>query len=186
MSRIGRKPVAIPTGVTVSLVSGQIVVKGPKGVLTVDSLPEVTVHIADGAVTVTRKDDSDGARARHGLIRVLIANAVTGVTQGYEKQLEIIGVGYRAKLVGELLVLNLGYSHPVHFAIPVGIEIIQDEKNKNILTVRGISKQLVGQTAAAIRGLRPPEPYKGKGIRYVGEVVRRKPGKAAVAKAVAA
>lgn len=185
MSRIGRKPVALPTGVTVEVKAGHVGVKGPKGDLTIALLPEVNVAIDGSTVTITRKDDSDSARARHGLIRVLIANAVSGVTKGYEKQLEIIGVGYKAQLKGKILLLNLGHSHPINFAIPEGIEIAQDEKNKNILMIRGIDKQLVGQTAADIRSLRPPEPYKGKGIRYVGEAVRRKAGKAAVAKAAA-
>ncbi len=183
MSRIGRKPVALPSGVTVEVKSGVVHVKGGKGELTYTLLPEVTVAIEGSEVKIVRKDDSAAARARHGLTRALIANMVKGVADGYEKQLEIIGVGYKTALKGKTLQLSLGYSHPIDFAIPVGIEIAQDEKNKNILKIRGVDKQLVGQVAAVIRGLRPPEPYKGKGIRYSDEHVRRKVGKAATAKA---
>lgn len=183
MSRIGVKPVALPSGVSVELKGSVIHVKGPKGALTVTLLPEVSLHIEGSEVKVMRKDDSDNAKARHGLIRVLIANAAIGVSQGYEKKLEIIGVGYKALIKGKTLALNLGHSHPIDRPIPAGIELAQDEKNKNILIIRGIDKQLVGQFAAEIRDLRPPEPYKGKGVRYLNELVRRKPGKAAVAKA---
>jgi large subunit ribosomal protein L6 len=172
--------------VTCEVSQGIIKVKGSKGELSTKLLPEVDVSIDGATVTVTRKDDSDNAKARHGLIRVLIANMAQGVSQGYEKKLEIIGVGYKAQLKGKDLVLNLGHSHPITFKIPAGIEIAQDEKNKNMLTVKGIDKQLVGQTASDIRSLRPPEPYKGKGVRYTTEHVRRKPGKAAVTKAGAA
>lgn len=183
MSRIGRKPVAIPSGVTVEVKSGVVHVKGPKGDLNYALLPEVTVTMEGTNVIVARKDDSDNAKARHGLTRALIANMVRGVSEGYEKQLEIIGVGYKTALKGKSLQLSLGYSHPIDFPIPAGIEIAQDEKNKSILKIRGSDRQLVGQVAAHIRGLRPPEPYKGKGIRYSDEVVRRKVGKAAAAKA---
>ncbi|MDD4319135.1 MAG: 50S ribosomal protein L6 [Candidatus Peribacteraceae bacterium] len=179
MSRIGIKPVLLPSGVTAEIKGSDVHLKGSKGELTVKILPEVSVGIDGSVVTVTRKDDSDDARARHGLIRVLIANAALGVSTGYEKKLEIIGVGYKAQIKGKALVLNLGHSHPVNMAIPQGIEVGQDEKNKNILIIRGIDKQLVGQFAAEIRELRMPEPYKGKGVRYFGEQVRRKPGKAA-------
>jgi large subunit ribosomal protein L6 len=160
-------------------------VKGPKGELQVLVLPEVTVTVDGSTVKVARKDDSKVSRERHGLIRMLIQNSALGVSQGYEKKLEIIGVGFKAQIKGKALVLNLGHSHPINFAIPQGIEMAQDEKNKNILMIRGIDKQLVGQVAAEIRELRPPEPYKGKGVRYMNEHVRRKPGKAAVAKASA-
>ena len=183
MSRIGRKPVALPSGVEATLKGTVVTVKGPKGELTYSILQEVTVAIDGQTVTVTRKDDSDKSRARHGLTRMLIHNMAIGVSAGYEKKLEIIGVGYKAQLKGKVLVLNLGHSHPINFAIPAGVEIAQDEKNKNIIMIRGMSKELVGQVAADIRTLRPPEPYKGKGVRYVGEHVRRKAGKAAVAKA---
>lgn len=182
MSRIGRKPVALPSGITVDVTSGVVHVKGGKGELSYVLLPEVTVTVEDKQIVVARKDDSDISRARHGLTRALIANMVKGVADGYAKQLEIIGVGYKAALKGKTLQLHLGHSHPIDFAIPAGIEILQDEKNKNLLTIRGIDKQLVGQAAAVIRGLRPPEPYKGKGIRYPDEIVRRKVGKAAAAK----
>ncbi len=183
MSRIGKKLIGLPSGVTVEVKGSAVHVNGPKGSLTCAMLPEVTVEIADGAVKVGRKEDSPEARARHGLIRSLIANMVHGVSEGYEKKLEIIGVGYKAQPKGKVLSLSLGFSHPVEFSVPEGIEIGQDEKNKAILIIKGIDKQLVGQVAANIRGYRPPEPYKGKGIRYIDEHVRRKPGKAAAAKA---
>lgn len=179
MSRIGSKSVAIPSGVTVELRGNTVVVKGSKGELTYDLLPEVKVQIEGSAVTVTRAEETDDARARHGLTRQLINNMVIGVSTGFEKKLEIIGVGYKAQVNGRVLVLSLGFSHPVNFPIPQGIDITQDEKNKNIVTIRGIDKQLVGQVASDIRSYRPPEPYKGKGIRYTDEHVRRKPGKSA-------
>lgn len=182
MSRIGKKPVAFPASVTVEVSGSAVKVRGPKGELSLELLPEVSVTVEQGRVVVHSKDDAVRSRERHGLMRQLIANMVIGVSEGFEKSLEIIGVGYKAQLKGQTIVLNLGHSHPVNFSIPDGIEIAQGEKNKNILFIRGISKQLVGQVAAEIRSLRPPEPYKGKGVRYVGEEVRRKPGKAAVAK----
>jgi len=186
MSRIGRKPVALPGGVSATLSGRTVKVKGPKGELDYAFLLEVSVTIDGSTVTVARIDDSANAKARHGLTRQLIANMAVGVSQGYSKKLEIIGVGYKAQVKGKTLVLNLGHSHPIDFAIPEGIAIAQDEKNKNFLTISGCDKQLVGQTAAVIRGLRPPEPYKGKGIRYSDEFVRRKPGKAAVKAGAAA
>lgn len=173
---------AIPSGVTVEVTGNTIVVKGPKGELSYEHLPEVTVKVEEDQVVVERRGDGDEHRARHGLTRQLVANMVCGVNQGYEKRLEIIGVGYKAQAKGRVLTLNLGFSHPIDFAVPDGIEVSQDEQNKNILIVRGIDKQLVGQVASDIRGYRPPEPYKGKGIRYIDEYVRRKPGKAVVAK----
>lgn len=184
MSRIGRKPVAIPSGVTVEVSGATVKVKGPKGELSYSHLPEVTVKVEGEAVIVERKDDTAESKARHGLTRQLINNMVVGVSEGYEKQLEIIGVGYKAQAKGKMLTLNLGHSHPIDYPVPEGIEITQDEKNKNILIIRGINKELVGQVAADIRSFRPPEPYKGKGVRYIDEEVRRKPGKAAAAKAV--
>ncbi len=183
MSRIGNKLVAIPSGVTVELKGSVVSVKGSKGELTYTLLPEVNVTIEGSDVKVGRINDSKDARARHGLTRALIANMVKGVSEGYSKQIEIIGVGYKAALKSKtLLQLNLGYSHPIDFTIPANVEIVQDEKNKNILRITGADKQLVGQVAAQIRELRPPEPYKGKGIRYSDEIVRRKVGKAATAK----
>ena len=185
MSRIGSKTIAIPSGVTVEVKESVVHVKGAKATLVYQLLPEVTIEVNGSELKVVRKNDSDESRARHGLTRSLLANMVAGVASGHEKKLEIIGVGYRAQLKGKNLGLTLGFSHPIEFPIPEGIEILQDEKNKAILTIRGADKHLVGQVAADIRSLRPPEPYKGKGIRYVDEQVRRKPGKAAVAKAAA-
>ena len=182
MSRIGRKPVAIPSGVTVEVKSGVVHVKGPKGELSYTLLPQVTVTVEGNDVIVARQSETKEIRARHGLTRALVANMAKGVSEGYQKELEIIGVGYKAALKGKILQLQLGYSHPIDYEIPKDIEIVQDEKNKNILRVRGADKQLVGQVAAQIRELRPPEPYKGKGIRYTDETVRRKVGKAAAAK----
>ena len=183
MSRIGKKAVGIPSGVTVEVKGGQILVSGAKGKLTLDLQPGIAVEVRDGSAYVSRTGDLAQDRARHGLIRSLLANMVKGVAEGYEKQLEIIGVGYKAQPKGKMLALQLGFSHPVDFPLPEGIEVAQDEKNKALITIKGIDKQLVGQVAANIRSYRPPEPYKGKGIRYVGEHVRRKPGKAAAAKA---
>jgi large subunit ribosomal protein L6 len=174
--------VALPSGVTAEVKNGRIVVKGPKGELSFGLLPEVAVAIDAGVAKVTRKDDSDAARARHGLTRVIIRNMTVGVSQGFEEKLEIIGVGYKAQIKGKSVLFNLGHSHPINFPFPQGIEMAQDEKNKNILIIRGIDKQLVGQVAAQIKELRAPEPYKGKGIRYLGEQIRRKPGKAAATK----
>ena len=183
MSRIGRKPVAIPSGVTVTVNGQKLTVKGSKGELNYQLLPEVTVKVEGDEAIVERVLDTDQARARHGLTRALVANMVKGVADGFSKQLELIGVGYKAAIKGKILQLQLGFSHPVDFQIPEGVEITQDEKNKNLLTIKGIDKQLVGQVSSDLRALRPPEPYKGKGIRYVDEVVRRKVGKAATAKA---
>lgn len=189
MSRIGRKVVALPNGVIVEVQSVadpqqgvMVLVKGAKGELRYTALPGITVVVEGNSVRVSRTSDSDKTRAAHGLARAIVANMVKGVAEGYSKQLEIIGVGFKAQIKGKTLQLQLGFSHPVDYAIPAGIEILQDEKNKNFITVKGIDKQLVGQTAAQIRELRPPEPYKGKGIRYVGEAVRRKVGKTAAAK----
>ena len=179
MSRIGKKPVALPGGVTVEVNGNNIVVKGPKGELSYAHLPEVSVTVEDNQVVVTRADDSIDARARHGLTRQLINNMVIGVSEGYEKKLEIIGVGYKAQAKGKTVTLNLGHSHAIDYAAPEGIDIAQDEKNKQILIIKGINKEDVGQAAADIRSFRPPEPYKGKGVRYVGEHVIRKAGKAA-------
>lgn len=176
MSRIGKKPVPVPSGVTVSIDSQSVVVKGPKGELSRMLPDEVNIAKDDEQIVVTRQDDSRSARARHGLSRTLIANMVEGVSKGFEKRLEIKGVGYRASVKGKTLTMNLGYSHPVEFEPPEGIEF-KVESNTNVI-ITGIDKELVGTVAAKIRDARPPEPYKGKGVRYLGEMVRRKAGKA--------
>jgi large subunit ribosomal protein L6 len=177
MSRIGRKPVAVPDAVTVTLAPGNIAVKGPKGELTQTYSQDMTVSQEDGTILVARPTDRGEHRALHGLTRSLIANMVEGVTDGFEKRLEIQGVGYRAALKGKNLELALGFSHPVPIAAPEGIEFEVPQPTEII--IRGIDKQLVGQVAADIRKRRPPEPYKGKGIRYKGEQVLRKVGKRA-------
>ena len=177
MSRIGRKPVAVPEAVSVEIGTGNIAVKGPKGELSQAFSPDMTVAQEDGTIVVTRPTDRGEHRALHGLTRCLIANMVEGVTDGFEKRLEIQGVGYRAALKGKNLELALGYSHPVSIEAPEGIEFEVPQPTEII--VRGIDKQLVGQVAADIRKRRKPEPYKGKGIRYKGEQVLRKVGKRA-------
>jgi large subunit ribosomal protein L6 len=177
MSRIGRKPIPVPEAVTVELAPGQVAVKGPKGELNQRLAPDMKVEQEDGTVTVSRPTDRGEHRALHGLTRSLIANMVEGVTEGFEKRLEIQGVGYRAALKGKNLDLALGYSHPVSVEPPEGIEFEVPQPTEVI--VRGIDKQLVGQVAADIRKRRPPEPYKGKGIRYRDEHVMRKVGKRA-------
>jgi large subunit ribosomal protein L6 len=177
MSRIGRKPIEVPDGVDVQLAPGQVTVKGPKGELAQRVSTEMKVELADGSVTVARPTDRGEHRALHGLTRSLIANMVQGVTEGYEKRLEIQGVGYRAQLRGKALELSLGFSHPISVQAPQGIEFEVPQPTEVI--VRGIDKQQVGQVAADIRKRRPPEPYKGKGVRYAGEQVTRKVGKRA-------
>ncbi|MGI6143828.1 MAG: 50S ribosomal protein L6 [bacterium] len=176
MSRIGRLPIEIPQGVQVNLVDNHIIVKGPKGQLEKDLPGEVKVEIQDNQVVVTRPSDERRHRALHGLTRTLVANMIEGVTKGFEKKLEIVGVGYRAALQGNKLSLQVGYSHPVEITPPPGIEIEVPAPTK--ITVKGIDKEQVGALAADIRAVRGPEPYKGKGIRYEGEYVRRKVGKA--------
>ena len=177
MSRIGRKPIELPEAVTVEVAPGRVAVKGPKGELEQSLSPEMTVEKDDGAIVVKRPTDRGEHRALHGLTRSLIANMVEGVTDGFEKRLEIQGVGYRAALKGKKLEMALGYSHPVSIEPPEGIEFEVPQPTEII--VRGIDKQLVGEVAARIRRVRPPEPYKGKGIRYLDEHVRRKVGKRA-------
>jgi large subunit ribosomal protein L6 len=177
MSRIGRKPVTIPDGVTVDVKPDLITVKGPKGELRQAVSSDMKIDQSNGTLTVDRPTDRGEHRALHGLTRSLIANMVEGVTQGFEKRLEIQGVGYRARLQGKSLELSVGYSHPVSVTAPDGIEFEVPAPTQVI--VRGIDKQLVGEIAARIRRTRPPEPYKGKGIRYEGEHVRRKVGKRA-------
>ncbi len=179
MSRIGNAPIEIPAGVEVSVDGDTVTVKGPKGTLTQAIDPRIGVSIEDGVVTVARENDEREARALHGLTRALIANMVVGVSAGYSKELQAVGVGYRAALKGSTLELQVGFSHPVSIEAPDGITFEVPEQTKII--VSGIDKQLVGQVAANIRRVRPPEPYKGKGIRYVDEHVRRKAGKAGVA-----
>lgn len=177
MSRIGKQPINIPDGVEVKQDQDKIIVKGPKGELSQDLHRSVVIDQKDNQLTVTVKNPEEKKqKSLWGLFRQLISNMVDGVTEGFSKQLEINGVGYKAVVSGQILNLNLGYSHPIDYKIPAGIDITVD---KNIITVSGISKQLVGQTAAEIRALRKPEPYKGKGIRYTDEIIRRKVGKAA-------
>jgi large subunit ribosomal protein L6 len=176
MSRIGKLPIELPKGVEVSISGDVVNVKGPKGELHVNLLPRITVAVDDGVVNVTRADDEAQTRSFHGLVRALLANATTGVSEGWSKTLEIVGIGYRAESKGKSVILNVGYSHPIDFAVPDGIEIDVDAK-ANTVTVKGIDRQQVGQIAAEIRGLRPPEAYKGKGIRYADERVRTKAGK---------
>ena len=175
MSRIGNKPVVIPTGVTIDLKDNTVTVKGPKGELSYTFNQNITLVQNEGEVVFTRPDDSKENKTIHGTTRAVFNNMVVGVTEGFQKELELIGVGYRAQLQGKKLVLNVGYSHPVEFTPEEGIEIEVPSNTKVI--VKGYDKQKVGELAANIRGVRPPEPYKGKGIRYVDEFVRRKEGK---------
>ncbi|WP_319542779.1 50S ribosomal protein L6 [uncultured Pseudodesulfovibrio sp.] len=174
MSRIGKNPIDIPSGVEVSIGASEIQVKGPKGNLQTPVDPTVEYKIEDGKVYVSRIDDSRQARGQHGLRRTLLANCVDGVTKGFTKTLEVIGVGYKVSVQGKKIVLNVGYSHPVEFDLPAELDA-KVEGSK--LTIEGIDKQLVGEVAAQIRRVRPPEPYKGKGIKYADEFIRRKAGK---------
>ncbi len=176
MSRIGRLPVEIPAGVEITVAENNVVtVKGPKGTLTESLSVEMDIKVENNQVVVTRPNDLKKMKSLHGLTRTLVANMVTGVTKGYEKVLEINGVGYRAQKQGKKLILSLGYSHPVEMEDPEGLESVLDGQNK--ITIKGIDKQKVGQYAAEIREKRKPEPYKGKGIKYADEVIRRKVGK---------
>ncbi|MDD2580726.1 MAG: 50S ribosomal protein L6 [Desulfuromonadaceae bacterium] len=175
MSRIGKLPIEIPKGVKISFTDSVLSVQGPNGSLTRQIMPVILLDIRDTAIEVTRCDDSTAARAAHGLTRTLINNMVVGVTKGFQRDLEINGVGYRAEVKGKELVLALGYSHPVNFPIPDGISVDVDKMTK--LSVKGFDKELVGQTAAKIRSFRSPEPYKGKGIKYADETILRKAGK---------
>lgn len=174
MSRIGKLPIQIPSGVTITVGSDDITVEGAKGKLVVPHLSDVTVKVEDGIATVTRKDDERIAKAQHGLQRALLANAVEGITKGFERKLEVNGVGFRVTMSGADLELSLGFSHPVKYKTPAGVQI---STNKMEITVSGIDKQKVGQTAAEIRALKKPEPYKGKGIKYADEQILRKAGK---------
>ena len=182
MSRIGKKIITIPTGVEIVVDGRTVKVKGKKGELQFTHDPLITVVKNDQTIVVTRSSDDPHARSLHGLTRALINNMVVGVAEGFKKELEIIGVGYRAKVSGKKLVMNLGFSHPVELQIPDGLTAEMDKDKKNTLVISGIDKQLVGQFAANIRSFRPPEPYKGKGIRYSDEYVARKAGKSASAK----
>jgi large subunit ribosomal protein L6 len=174
MSRVGKMPISIPGGVDLKIAESGIEVKGPKGVLNLATHPAIAVSVDNNTVAVTPVDDSRIARQQHGLRRTLLANAVTGVTKGFEKSLEVIGVGYKVNVQGSTVVLNVGFSHPVNFELPAGI---QAKAEGNKLTISGCDKQAVGEVSAQIRRVRPPEPYKGKGIKYTDETIRRKAGK---------
>lgn len=175
MSRIGKKPIELPAGVSVQIDAGKITVTGPKGTLSQDIPGEIIISQEGSTLLVTRPNDNKQNRAFHGLVRALVANMVQGVSGGFERKLELVGVGYRAQLQGKKLVINIGFSHPVEVEPPEGIEFEVPAVTR--ITVKGIDKQLVGNTAAHIRAIRKPEPYKGKGIKYENEVVRRKAGK---------
>ncbi len=177
MSRIGRTPITIPAGVTVTVANKKVVVKGQKGELTTQLLPHITASVADGIVTVSRSAEDKQTRASHGLVRSLVNNNVEGVTNGFKKTLKLIGTGYRVQAKGSGISLAVGYSHPVEVQPPAGVHL--KVEGQDTIHIEGIDKHMVGQVAANIRKVRPPEPYKGKGIRYESEVVRKKQGKAA-------
>jgi large subunit ribosomal protein L6 len=177
MSRIGKLPIPLPSGVKTELAGGRVAVEGPKGKLEMAVDPSVELKLEDGQLLVVRRDDSRRARGVHGLVRKLVANMVTGVTTGFQRVLEINGVGYRAELRGESIYLTLGYSHPILFQLPKGVQAKVEKQT--VITIEGSDKQLLGEVAAMIRELRPPEPYKGKGVKYAEETIRRKAGKAA-------
>lgn len=179
MSRIGKKIITVPAGVSVEIQDSRVVIKGKKGELSFLLAPSITVAVEGSEISVSRASDEREDRALHGLTRAMLANMVVGVTDGFVKKLEIIGVGYKASVSGNVLNLSLGFSHPVDVVAPAGIEISMDKDAKNTIVIFGIDKQQVGEFAANIRKLRKPEPYKGKGVRYVGEYVRRKAGKTA-------
>jgi len=175
MSRIGKLPIVVPKGVTVELSEGAISAKGPKGSLSVALPPLVNINQEDGTLTVNRASEAQNARAMHGLARTLVNNLITGVNTGFSRAIEINGVGYTVETKGKYVVFNLGYSHPIYYEVPEGVAVALDGKTK--LTVSGADKQAVGSSAAKIRSFRPPEPYKGKGVKYVDEIIRRKDGK---------
>jgi large subunit ribosomal protein L6 len=181
MSRIGKLPISIPAGVEASMTNGVLRVKGPKGELSQEITGAVSVEIAEGTITVSRSSEHKDARSKHGLYRSLINNMIVGVSTGWTKNLEMIGVGYRAKATGQQLEMTLGYSHPIIFELPEEVKVsAKAEKGENpTIMLESYDKQLIGQVAAKIRSLRAPEPYKGKGVRYVGEFVRKKAGKSA-------
>lgn len=184
MSRIGKAPIAIPAGVTVTVKGNDVMVKGPKGELSQTVNPDITVEVKDGHVYVTRPSDDKEHRSLHGLYRALIHNMVVGVSEGYKKEMELVGVGYRATATGQVLELALGFSHAIYIKLPKEIKVeAKTERNKNpLIILESSDKQLLGQVCAKIRSLRKPEPYKGKGIKFVGEIIRRKSGKSANAK----
>jgi large subunit ribosomal protein L6 len=179
MSRIGKKPIALPKGVSIDTADGSVRVKGPKGEIRRPMAAGIALATADGEVQVTRADDSIQARSSHGLMRSLVANMINGVVSGYERRLEIHGVGYKAETRGSALVMSLGFSHPITYPFPNGIKIAVEATNPAQIVVTGIDKEQVGQIAAEIRGFRPPDHYKGKGVRHKGEYVRIKAGKTA-------
>ena len=184
MSRIGKLPIVIPAGVTVTVNGTEVKVKGPKGELFQVVNPDIKVEVADGHVVVTRPSDDKEHRALHGLYRSLINNMIIGVSEGYKKELELVGVGYRASNTGQVLELSLGYSHAIYLKLPPEVKVeTKSERNKNpLIILESCDKQLIGQVCAKIRTFRKPEPYKGKGIKFVGDVIRRKSGKSAGAK----
>ena len=184
MPRIGKAPIAIPAGVTVTVSGDTVTVKGPKGTLTQKFNPEIDVKVENNEVVLTRPSDDREHRSQHGLYRALIHNMVVGVSEGYRKEMELVGVGYRAAATGQVLELALGYSHAIYLKLPPEVKVeAKSERNKNpLIILESDDKQLLGQVCAKIRSLRKPEPYKGKGIKFVGEVIRRKSGKSASAK----
>lgn len=177
MSRVGKKPIPVEKGVKIEKSNGTVKVKGPKGELSLEVRPEITINVTESEVVVDRPSDSRQHKSMHGLYRALISNMIKGVTEGYQKKLEIVGVGYRAEMKGTKLQLQLGYSHPIIFSLPSEIKIEIPQPTQ--IVISGIDKQLVGQVAAKIRSMRPAEPYKGKGVKYEGEYIRRKAGKTA-------
>lgn len=184
MSRIGKSPIAIPAGVNVQVKGNEVTVKGPKGELSQTINPDIEVKVENGEIIVSRPSDDREHRAQHGLYRALIHNMVVGVSEGYKKELELVGVGYRATSTGQVLELALGYSHAIYLKLPKEIKVeAKTERNKNpLIILESADKQLLGQVCAKIRSMRKPEPYKGKGIKFVGEIIRRKSGKSASAK----
>lgn len=177
MSRVGKMPVAVPKGTTVQIQNGTVSLKGPKGSMNVAVPPDITVKMEQDHLSITRQSDSDEIKARHGLAQRIVQNAVRGVTEGFNRELEIVGIGYRAAKQGEKIVLSIGFTKPVEIAIPKGIEVVIESNTKVVL--KGVDRQQLGQMAADIRAVRPPEVYQGKGIRYKGERVRKKAGKTA-------
>lgn len=186
MSRIGRQPVTIPAGVTVNVNGNTVITKGPKGELTKTFHPKMKIEVQDGKIVVTRSSQEKYDKALHGLTRNLCANMIEGVNKGFQKKLEIVGIGFRAQVNKNKITLTLGFSHPVEYIASKDVEFKMDEENKNIITINCIDKQTLGEVAAKIRSFKKPEPYKGKGIRYLGEKIVKKAGKAAAATGAAA